>query len=449
MDETKRIEACLALKDNLEAVFNSVHDGIIVLDSHMKVININEAALGFFGVSKQEALGKSCFCDEMLVDIKDILQETVREKKPIKNYSFKFIDHTGDERTVIMSTAILRDSAGEEGGVMLIIHDISEIRKLQTRLESHPSYFKLIGRNRKMQEVYTLIDKVAKAEAPVLIEGESGVGKGLVAEAIHKKSGRRDEPFIKVNCAALSETLLESELFGHVKGAFTGAYRDRIGRFELAHGGTIFLDEIGEIPPSTQVKLLTVLQDKLIERVGDTQQRNVDVRIISATNQNLKELVEKKLFREDLYYRLKVVRLNLPSLRERIDDLTLLADHFIEKQRNETGKPIKGISREAMKAMARYRWPGNIRELENAIAQAFVLCEGGLIEPEDLPEEILRTTAYPGKPPATPLTDLPGDEPARIKEALEITAGQKSKAAKMLGINRTTLWRKIKTLNIH
>lgn len=447
MNDPKKIESCLAMKENLEAVFNAVYDGIVSLDRELKVVTLNEAAQRFFDVSRGQVVGRECFCDDMLPDIRDVLQQTAKLKRPIKNYSIKFIDRTGDERAVILSTSILRDQTGDYSGVVLIVHDISEIRKLQRKLDDHPAYHKLIGRNPKMQEIYELIDKVSRSEAPALIEGESGVGKGLVAEAIHLKSARSEGPFIKVNCAALSESLLESELFGHVKGAYTGAFRDRIGRFELAQGGTIFLDEIGEIPLSTQVKLLTVLQDKVIERVGDTAPRKVDVRIISATNQNLKELIAKKLFREDLYYRLKVVRISLPPLRERVDDIKILIGHFIRKKREETGVAITGVSHDAMRLLTKYRWPGNVRELENAIAQAFVLCEGGEIMPEHLPEEIGHPA--PHSPSETNIDHADENvEREQIIAALKQTAGQKSKAAALLGMDRTTLWRKMRLYNV-
>lgn len=446
MNDEYKIESCLALKENLEAVFNAVYDGIISLDNELNVINLNEAAQRFFGVTKEEVVGRKCFCDEMLADLRDILLDAVRKKEQIRNFSFKFIDRAGDEKTVIISTSILKDQDGEESGVILIIHDISEEQNLRRRLDASPVYHKLIGRNSRMREIYGLIDKVARSDAPVLIEGESGSGKGLVAEAIHNKSARRDGPFVKVNCAALSESLLDSELFGHVKGAYTGALRDRIGRFELAQKGTIFLDEIGEIPPLTQIKLLNVLQDKIIERLGDTERRKVDVRIISATNQRLKELADRKAFRDDLYYRLKVVRIELPPLRERVDDIKLLAESFMERLRNQTERPITGISSEAMKLLSKYRWPGNVRELENAIAHAFALREEGVIHPEDLPEEITRGAWLPDKS----RSGLEGikDEKSRILEALERTAWQRKKAAKLLRMDRSTLWRKMKQYQI-
>ncbi|MBF0169472.1 MAG: sigma 54-interacting transcriptional regulator [Nitrospinae bacterium] len=443
--ERESFETCLAYKENLEAVFNAVYDGIVSLTPELAVVNMNEAAETFFGVTREQVKGRSCFCEEMLPDLRDILVNALTRATPIKNFSIRFTDRTGDDRTAIISTALLHDQKGAVNGIVLILHDISEIRRLQMRFEEHPAYHRLIGRNGRMQEIYTLIRKVASAEAPVLIEGESGSGKGLIAEAIHHLSSRRDGPFVKVNCAALSESLLESELFGHVKGAFTGAIRDRIGRFEVANGGTIFLDEIGEIPPATQIKLLTTLQDKIIERVGDTAPVKVDVRIVSATNRRLRELVEEKVFREDLYYRLKVVRIEAPPLRERADDIPLLVSYFVERQRKETGKSITAVTDEAMRRLVRYRWPGNVRELENAIAQAFVLAEREVITPDDLPEEVL---ASPPLAPSTPdryaqAVVLPDDRTA-IVEALQRAGGKKGEAARLLDMDRTTLWRKMR-----
>jgi len=438
----EKIETCLTLKKNLEAVFNSIYDGIISLDVNMAIVNMNEAAEKFFDVKKDEVLGKPCFCDEIFADVRELLVDTVKKERPIRNFLMKFTDYAGEEKAIMLSTALIKDDGETPGGLVLIFHDISDRLKLRQALRGEPTFHTLVGKNRKMLELYSLMEKVARSDAPVLIEGESGVGKGMVAEAIHKKSRRADGPFIKVNCAMLSENLLESELFGHVRGAFTGAVRDRTGRFELAKGGTVFLDEIGEISPATQVKLLTVLQDKTVEAVGDTTPRKVDIRIVSATNRPLKSMIEQGSFREDLYYRLKVVRMEIPPLRERVDDIRPLVKHFMERQRAETGKPIRGVSDEALKLLTKYRWPGNIRELENAIAMAFVICDEGFIEPEHLPEEITQQKEADPKPADG------ANEKTRIISALEKTAGHKSRAARLLGIDRTTLWRKMKEYRI-
>ncbi len=437
MSET---DSCMTIKENLEAIFNSIFDGIISLDNNLNVVSLNRAAERFFGVRKVDVLGKSCFCGDLLAEIRESLDTTIRSGTPVREFSFKLTDGAGDERTAILSTAPLKDDKGYVKGVVLIVHDISEIRSLEKRLDDRPVYHKLIGRNQRMRHVFTIIEKVAKSDAPALIEGESGSGKGLIAEAIHYKSARRNEPFVKVNCAALSESLLESELFGHAKGSFTGAFKDRIGRFETAGAGTLFLDEIGEIPLATQVKLLNVLQDKTIERVGESTPRKVNARIISATNRSLKELIDKKMFREDLYYRLKVVRIETPPLRERIDDIEPLVASILTSQRKETGKNIESVSKEAMKLLMKYRWPGNVRELENAIAQAFVLCDDNIISPDSLPPEITN--------PAPTTNHESSDERSIISDALQKSHGKKSQAAKILGIDRTTLWRKMKEFHL-
>jgi transcriptional regulator with PAS, ATPase and Fis domain len=295
-----------------------------------------------------------------------------------------------------------------------------------------------------MQEVYELIESVAPSDATVLIEGESGTGKELVANAVHFQSARSNSPFIKVSCAALSETILESELFGHVKGAFTGAYRDRTGRFEQAHGGTLFLDEIGEIGPAVQVKLLRVLQEREIERVGDMKTRKVDVRIIAATNRNLKQLVQEGRFREDLYYRLKVVTIEMPPLRSRKQDIPLLVEIFVSSLNAKYKKTVTGISPASMDLLMEYAWPGNVRELENAMEHAFVKVRKDVLLPADFPHELRQE--------ASAAVDQRGAARGLDRNyliaMLKRSGGSRTKAARALGIDRTTLWRHLKKHNI-
>jgi transcriptional regulator with PAS, ATPase and Fis domain len=299
-----------------------------------------------------------------------------------------------------------------------------------------------------MGKVFDLISSAAQSDAPVVAYGESGTGKELVAMAIHRLGARRSGPFVKVNCAALNESLLESELFGHVKGAFTGADRTRVGRFEAANGGDIFLDEIGDLPLSTQVKLLRVLQEKEIEKVGDHRPITIDVRILAATNKDLSKLMEQGRFREDLYYRIGVIPIHLPPLRERREDIPLLVDAFINRLRVKSGKPIIGISREALDLLINYDWPGNIRELINAIEYGFVLCSEGEILPVHLPEQLTQ-----GSPPQTTLRRAEwllstAGQRDKVIEALAEAGGNRSKAANILGISRTTLWKRIKKYGI-
>jgi transcriptional regulator with PAS, ATPase and Fis domain len=298
-----------------------------------------------------------------------------------------------------------------------------------------------------MQRMFELIENVAATEAPVMIQGESGTGKEMVARAVHESSERKKKPFIKVNCAALNENLLESELFGHVKGAFTGADRTRIGRFEAAHQGTVFLDEIGDIPLSTQVKLLRVLEDKRIERVGDHKPIPVDVRIITATNKNLDEMVTDRNFREDLFFRINVFPLYCPSLRDRIEDLPLIVQHFIKRNNTKAGKKILGLTSQALEKLMGYDWPGNVRELRNSIEYAFVLCPGGGISVAHLPPKILmpahnRHSEYRDDP--TFLT-----EREKLLKILKQVKGNQSEAARFLGVSRVTIWKRIKKYSVN
>jgi transcriptional regulator with PAS, ATPase and Fis domain len=335
-----------------------------------------------------------------------------------------------------------------------------------SRLESpvRDHYFGLYGKCPKIQEMYEYIEMAAETDANVVIQGESGTGKELVASAIHHSSNRHDKPFIKFNCAALTETLLESELFGHVKGAFTGAYRDHEGKFEFAHKGTIFLDEIGEISPSMQAKLLRVLQERVINRVGDNREIPIDVRVIVATNRNLRSMVSKGKFREDLFYRLNVFPIHIPPLRERSTDIPLLIDHFIKKFRNRTGKHIESCSTDVMRILMAYCWPGNVRELENIIEHAFILSRTKEIQEIDLPHELRVSAIREGicaekiagvlqTIPTTPLhLKKESNRLSITREALEgelaRNNGNKAATARTLGISKVALWKKMKKMGI-
>ena len=301
----------------------------------------------------------------------------------------------------------------------------------------------LIGASPQMVELKQEIERIARTDAKVLITGESGVGKELVAKAIHDAGPRRDRPFIKVNCAALNESLLESELFGHVKGAYTGAHKDRFGRFESAADGDIFLDEIGDLPMATQVKLLRVLEEKVIERVGDHRPIPVRARIITATNRDLPELVARGEFRQDLYYRINVIPIRIPPLRERREDIPLLAAHFFRRSQMKSGKQVRGISREAMDQILRHPWPGNVRELRSAFEYALVACKTDMIEPRDLPAEIFSQPAVclPGEVSGRSLDEIKKE---RLRMALEEAGGNRSEAARILGISRTSVWSQMK-----
>jgi two-component system response regulator HydG len=306
----------------------------------------------------------------------------------------------------------------------------------------------MIGTSAAMQRVFELIANAARSDAPVIIYGESGTGKEMVARAIHEVGSRYDKPYVKVNCAALNESLLESELFGHVKGAYTGAHRSRVGRFEAARGGDIFLDEIGDMPLSTQVKLLRVLEEKVVERVGDNHPVSIDVRIISATNRNLPQLVDEGAFREDFFYRINVIPIHVPPLRERAEDIPLLARSIFNRILLKSGKKIDGIAKCAMDALIAYNWPGNVRELKSAFEFAFVSCSGGMITEDHLPPRIVVTPGAGRPSGAVSMTSIEDVKRRRLTDALAQTGGNKSEAARLLGISRTSVWKQMKKYGI-
>ena len=443
------LTACLVGRDMLAGVLDSVSDGILTADQSLRITTLNRAASEITGFSREEALGDSCLdvFRQILFGQECLVCRALEKREYVRDVEREIVRKNGDRRLVLVTTTPLFDPEGKQTGVVVVFRDIQEIRELREQLKGRSGLHQLIGKNHKMQAIYRLIEQVGDSSVSVLIQGESGTGKELVARAIHYQSPRANRPFVAVNCSALVETLLESELFGHVKGAFTGATYSKVGRFEMADGGTIFLDEIGDASPMIQLKLLRVLQEKQFERVGESKPRKVDVRIITATNKDLWGLVQEKRFREDFYYRLKVVTIDLPPLRERRDDIPMLVEHFVEKFSRETGKKILGGTKEAMAALMAYPWPGNVRELENAIEHAFVLCKGRWFTLEDLPVEIAkgRVSAQLG-----PVGAPPEEEAERLKilEALKTAGGQPSVAARKLGISRTTLWRKLKQYRI-
>ncbi len=343
-----------------------------------------------------------------------------------------------------LSTFPLIDIHDRFYGCGLVIRDETRVVKLERDLLSRAKFYKLIGRCDKMQDVYTLVGDLANVNTTVLITGESGTGKELVAEALHSHGDRSDKPFVKVNCAALPNDILESELFGHVKGAFTGAVSDRVGRFQMADGGTIFLDEIGDISYKMQLRLLRVLQEKEFERVGDSAPTKVDVRVVAATNKILSEQVRLGKFREDLFHRLSVVEVDMPPLRERQEDIPFLVSHFLGRFNKKFDKLIKGVSTDAQVAFANYSWPGNVREMEHTIERAFVVCKGSVVTLDDLPQKF---KDLKDNRSGNTKIDM-NDEIDEINRALEKCGGNKSKAARVLGIDRKTLYRKLEKYSI-
>ena len=448
---SRDLEICLTQEDCFEAIFNSVTEGIITVNNDLVVLNINKASADYIGISRHMAIGKkySMVFQDRLGDIEPILKMTLQAQTAITNFCSTSYGKDSIQKRFVINTSILKNNKDLNYGLVVVFKDITELSTLRYQVSQQDRFLKsgllyIIGKNKKMQEIYRLIENVADSDASTLIYGESGTGKELVARAIHDKSHRAKGPFVKVNCSALPETLLEDELFGHVRGAFTNAIRNKMGRFQLADKGTIFLDEIGDISPAIQVKLLRVLQEGVIERVGDTMPINIDVRVILATNKNLKELINKNRFREDLYYRLKVISITLPPLRERKDDMDLLVKHFIEKYNIKTGKNITSIDKNVLDLFLKYSWKGNIRELENAIEHAFVLCRSNVIKPSHIPAEINNIEENVSCSPCEAK-----DEKTLIESALIKSGWNKSKAARALGIDRTTLWRKTKEMGIN
>jgi len=435
----------------LQTILNSIADGVFTVDTRWRITSFNPSAERITGYKKEEVLGKPChfafrsqFCKGGCP-----LRRTIETGQNISNFEMEILNSKGEIIPISVSTALLIDEEGEIIGGVETFRDLSALKRLDEELKERYSFGNIIGKNPRMQEVYDLIKTVSEISSTVLIQGETGTGKDLVARAIHFNSPRREKPFIKVSCAALPETLLESELFGYKKGAFTGAIKDKPGRFELADGGTIFLDEVSEIPIPLQVKLLRVLEEQEFEPLGGTRTIKVDVRIIAATNRDLKEEIKEGKFREDLYYRLNVVSISLPPLRERSDDIPLLVDHFIEKFNRKTGKKIKSVSQEVMDLFLDYPWPGNVRQLENAIEHAFIHCKGRIIQLQHIPEEIRAEGEDLTKKSLRSENPLEEVEKRVLLETLRRNNGDRGKTAKALNISRTTLWRKMRKYGIH
>ncbi len=429
-------------RHNLEAIFGSLKDSIITVDQELRVIEANEATKSICGISLHGIIGKEfgevqTQCQKLCLNV---LKETLKTKNTIKEYRVE-CGHSDRSHQVVLLTStplIYRDNRFM--GAVLVVRDITRLTHLERELKERHQFHNIIGKSGKMQEIYRLLEDLSDTETTVLITGESGTGKELIARALHYGGIRAAKPLVNVSCSVLAENLLESELFGHVKGAFTGAVKDKEGRFQMADGGTIFLDEIGDITPMIQMKLLRVIQEREFERVGDSKPMKVDVRVIAATNCDLKEKVRLGgEFREDLYYRLKVVEVALPPLRERREDIPILVDHFYSLYSKRFQKNIDGISDEVLTIFMNYPFPGNIRELKHAIEHAFVICHDRTITTEHLPPEIKEYSKIRNHVPKKKSID----EPQRILQALNKTDWNKAKAARLLGISRRTIYRKI------
>ena len=432
-----------------QIILDSVTDGVFTVDRQWRITSFNKAAERITGVPHEEAIGRQC-CDVFRASICErecALRHTIDSGRPVVNKAVYIIDADARQVPISISPAILRDENGEIAGGVETFRDLSLVEELRKEIEGRYSFADIIGRSPAMQSLFELLPVVAESDSTVLIRGASGTGKELVARAIHNLSPRGQKRFVAINCGALPDTLLESELFGHKAGAFTDARKDKPGRFAIADGGTILLDEIGDISLAMQVRLLRVLQERVYEPLGSVTPVPADVRVITATHQDLRKLVQEKRFREDLYYRINVFRLDLPTLRDRREDIPLLVDHFVSRFNTIQDKDVSGVSDEVMNVLMRCDFPGNARELENVIEHAFVLCRSGLIELHHLPQEILEGSGL-ATVQARPGTTLRSIEALHITDALRRQNGNRKEAAKELGIHPTTLRRKIKDLDI-
>ncbi|MFZ4441424.1 MAG: sigma-54 interaction domain-containing protein [Syntrophales bacterium] len=436
--------------DFFQTIFDCVADGIFTIDRNRRITSFNRAAERITGFTAREAIGKLCheIFHASICQNGCALEETIKTGNPVIDRPLTII--TKDRKTVPISVSASLLSNGNQKvfGVVETFRDLSAIEELKKEIQKRYTFEDIVSKNREIQKMFDILPDVAESDSTVLIEGPSGSGKELFARAIHNLSSRKEKPYVVVNCGALPDSLLESELFGYVKGAFTDAYRDKQGRFALAEGGTIVLDEISDTSPVFQVKLLRVIQEKEYQPLGSTKTLKADVRIMAATNRSLAELVNSGKFRQDLYYRLNVVRLELPPLSRRREDIPLLTDHFLNVFNLKRNKHITGVSDDVMDFLMRYPFPGNVRELENIIEHAFVICHSNSIEMKHLPQEIIK--AFTEMQPLTPEDNSPlnAAEKTAIEKTLRKNSGVRVAAARDLGISTVTLWRKMKKLGI-
>jgi len=432
-----------------ETILESISDGVFTVNPEWRVTSFNRAAEEITGISRKEAIGMPCseVFRSSMCETGCALRQTLETGKPIIGKAGYIINAEGNRISISVSTAVLRNERGRVIGGAETFRDMSEVEALRKELESRFRVGDFMSRSPLMQRVFEILPAIAASSSTVLILGETGTGKELTARTIHSLSGRNKGPFVAVNCAALPDTLLESELFGYKTGAFTGATKDKPGRFAIAKGGTLFLDEIGEISPALQVRLLRVLQDRTYEPLGATRSETTDARIIVATNKDIGEQMRRGAFREDLYYRVNVIRIELPPLRRRKEDIPLLVDQCIQRFNRLQQKSIQGVSAEALALLMAHDWPGNVRELENVIERSFILCNDDYISIGHLPEELtLRSPSFTSPSGMKATRDLL--EAQAIQAALERNANNRVAAAKDLGIHKTTLFRKIKKLGL-
>lgn len=430
-----------------KTILDSINDGVFTVDRDFKVTTFNRAAAIITGMKEEDALGRPCW-EVFKADICEgscALKRTLSSGRSLIDQSVCILNSKAEKVPISVSTALLKDQRGRVIGGVETFRDLSLVEDLRREVQKRFTFHDMVSAHHKMQELFELLPQVAESDCTVLVTGESGTGKELMAKAIHHLSLRSSGPLVVVNCGALPDALLESELFGHLAGAFTDAKRDRHGRLAAAQGGTLFLDEIGDVSPALQMKLLRVLQERTFEPLGSNRPVRANVRFLAATHKDLLAEVRAGSFREDLYYRLNVVQIAIPPLRERREDIPILSHHMLNKLNELRGRSIKGFTPEAMGYLLRYDWPGNIRELENSIQHAFVLCRQGMVLPEHLPSAIFRAAASQSQSaPGARSGNLREVENSHILSVLDRHKGNRSATARELGIHKTTLWRWLK-----
>ena len=431
-----------------DIILDSIADGVFTVDEKWEITSFNRAAERITGIPRAEAIGSQC-CDVFKASICEgqcALRRTLETGRQIVNRAIYIINANGERIPISISTALLKDESGRTIAGAETFRDLSVVENLRKELTREYTFEDIISKHHEMRSLFDIMSEVAESDSTVVIEGESGTGKELFARAIHNLSPRRRKPMVTVNCGALPDMLLESELFGYKAGAFTDAKKDKPGRFALAEGGTIFLDEIGDVSPALQTRLLRILQEKTYEPLGGAKSIKADVRVVAATNKDLSELVKQGSFRQDLYYRINIVRLRLPPLRDRMEDVPLLLDYLLARFNRLRGKDIAGVSPDVLTTLMNHSFPGNVRELENIIEYAFVLCHGNLILPEHLPQDL---RSEKGKAIASPTaTNIQEAEAIFIRDSLQRNKWNRAATARELGMHKTTLWRKIKRLEI-
>ncbi len=437
-------------QDFLEIILDSVADGVFTIDKNFRITSINRAAENILGFTREEAIGKPCrsvFRASICPD-RCALRQTMETGSPIVDKHIDVVNREGRTIPLAISTALLKNKEGEMVGGVETFRDLSQLEELRKEIDARYTFEDIISKSHQILRLFSILPDISESSSTVLIQGPSGSGKELFARAIHNLSPRRKKPFLPINCGALPDSLLESELFGYMKGAFTGADKDKPGKIAAADGGTLFLDEIGDTSPAFQVKLLRFLETNEYSPLGSTALHKSNVRTLAATHQDLNQLIRQGTFRQDLFYRLNVISLTLPSLKERSEDIPLLVDHIIKKLNMKMEKHVSGVSNEVMAILMRHDFPGNIRELENILEHAMVLCQGGRIQTEHLPDFLSNRAFQPGDSPKLEEEPLKQVESVFIKAELEKNDWNIAQTARALGIHRTTLWRKIQKYNL-